>query len=305
MKIMERKYICRNGVVERTRYAVGDTAMPRGRKKKKSDFRKQEQNFNSSLRKVARILNCNYSSADGLLITLDYEPEGMEKLLKSMEDADRTVIECLQLERGQIGSWSASSKKTGKKNDAGEMAQEAMLKLWSAADHQLELWLRRVKRKCKCQVKALAVTSDMDHETGAMVRVHHHVVLKAEGISWDLLQQEWKNGCVDIRRLRQQADYTPIALYLMRQVRSLPEKKKYRVSQGMEQPVTEERVVLCGGEIKAPAGAKVLERSEYSEDTVGQYIRYVPKKAMQEAYGRMASKEGGKGEVSKDQQHKP
>ena len=153
-----------------------------------------------------------------------------------------------------------------------------MNRLREAADKQLTLWLRRLKRKYSGKIKAVLITSDVDHETGELVRVHHHVVLAAEGISWDLLRGEWKNGSVDIKQLRAQPDYTPIATYLMRQVRKQPEKKKYRVTQGMEQPKIEEREILCNTEMKAPAGANVLERSEYTAESIGQYIWYVPKK---------------------------
>ena len=46
MKIMERTYICANGVREKTRYAVPDRARPRGKRTKgKTSQRKQEQNF--------------------------------------------------------------------------------------------------------------------------------------------------------------------------------------------------------------------------------------------------------------------
>ena len=161
---------------------------------------------------------------------------------------------------------------TGKENG------EAWNRLREAAEKQMTLWIRRVKRKLGGKIKALMVTSDIDHETGEMVRVHHHIVFAAEGISWDLLRKEWKHGSVDIKQLRAQPDYTPIATYLMRQVRRQPDKKKYRVTQGMELPKIEERVVLSNSEIRAPAGANVLERSEFSADSIGQYIRYVPKK---------------------------
>lgn len=287
MKIMERKYISKNGVIERTRYAVGDNARPRcGRRKGNTSLRKQEQNFNTSLRKVARILNCNYSHEDGLLLTLDYSKDGLEALLASLTTAQQEEIRALQLPRGEIGTWQEGSRKkngadaaSGSCDTGKESAvQEAMACLWSAADHQMSLWLRRVKRKCSAKIKALMITSDIDHETGELVRIHHHIVLAAEGISWDLLQREWKFGGVDIRQLRAQPDYTPVAVYLMRQVRKQPEKKKYRLTQGMEQPRMEEKVILGHAEIRAPAGANVLERSEFSAEVIGQYIRYVPQK---------------------------
>lgn len=58
------------------------------------------------------------------------------------------------------------------------------------------------------------------------------------------------------------------------------------MSRGMLMPEITEREVLGNPEIKAPAGAKIMERSEYNPETVVQYIRYVPKK-------REARKAGG------------
>lgn len=308
MKIMERKYISKNGVVERTRYAVGDNARPRsGKRRGNTSFRKQEQNFNSAIRKVARILNCNFDHENGLLLTLDYDERGLEKIIAGLSEEDRKRIEGMRAPVGEIGTWKAVSAKARqgcpalqdaekhKKNNAMNGAQvpardcngaecnemtdgEAWNRLREAAEKQMALWLRRVKRKFGGKIKALMITSDVDHETGELVRVHHHIVFAAEGISWDLLRKEWKQGSVDIKQLRAQPDYTPIANYLMRQVRRQPDKKKYRVTQGMEMPKIEERVVLSNSEIRAPAGANVLERSEFSADSIGQYIRYVPKK---------------------------
>ena len=302
---MERKYISANGVVERTRYAVGDNAKPRrGKRRGTSSFRKQEQNFNSALRRLARILNCNYSHENGLLITLDYGEAGLDRVIGSLTEQDREMIREMRAPVGKIGTWRVKGKGTARdchdryehrsRNDmeSGDCERdaegadiygadgdaEAVNRLREAADKQLTLWMRRLKRKHGGKIKAVLITSDVDHETGELVRVHHHVVLAAEGISWDLLRGEWKHGSVDIKQLRAQPDYTPIATYLMRQVRKQPDKKKYRVTQGMEQPKIEEREILCNTEMKAPAGANVLERSEYTAESIGQYIRYVPKK---------------------------
>ena len=105
---MERKYLCKNGVVERTRYAVGDNAQVRkGRKKGNTSFRKQEANFNTAVRRLARILNCNYTHDNGLLLTLDYSGEGMEKLIKGLPEAHRSVIRSMLLPVGQVGTWKS------------------------------------------------------------------------------------------------------------------------------------------------------------------------------------------------------
>lgn len=288
VKIMERKYLCKNGVVERTRYPVRDNARPRSsRKKGNTSFRKQEANFNAALRRVARLLNCNFDHENGILVTLDYDPAGMEKLCAQAGLTESEKLWALGMQKAEIGEWKAA-KKCAKRADVGidpcENTEEACARLRAAAEKQMNLWLRRVKRKQA--VKYIAVTSDIDGDTGEVVRLHHHLVLAAEGISWDMLQKQWKLGSVDIRRLRGQQDYTPIAVYLMRQVRRQPDAKKYSVSRGMLMPEITEREVLGNPEIKAPAGAKIMERSEYNPETVVQYIRYVPKK-------REARKAGG------------
>ena len=249
MKIMERTYISRNGVVEKTRYAVGDNAMPRRKKKKgHTSFRKQEANFNCALRTAARILNCNFSHEDGLLISLNYSEEGLAKV------ADRKNIDTMR----------------------------------DKADHQMMLWLRRIRRMTEGKIKFLAVTSDIDGDTGECVRVHHHIVMSAVGLSWDKVREAWKLGTVDIRPLRDQQDYTPVATYLMRQVRRVPDKKKYHVSRGMLMPEISEREVTGHAQIKAPAGAYVLEQ-EYQAENITQYIRY---KQPEKRYKRGGRKNG-------------
>lgn len=258
MKIMERTYRHKNGVIEKTRYVVGDQAVARGKRKKgNSSFRKQEQNFNSAIRRLARILNCNFDHAGGLLVGLDYSPAGLERLERKADTGT-----------GAQGTAGAS---------ADACARQDALR--AEGERQAMLWIRRVKRHIpEAQVKYVVVTSDLDGDTGELVRLHHHVVLQAPQVSWDSLRKLWKLGSVDIQQLRDQPDYSKLAAYLLRQVRRVPDAKKYRVSRGMEQPVTEEREVLrVAGEIKAPPGARVFEK-RYVEGEVGQYIRYLPKK---------------------------
>lgn len=280
MKIMERKYVCANGVVERTRFPVGDNARPRSsRKKGNTSCRKQEANFNSSLRKLARILNCNYTHENGLLITLDYDPAGLEALCRKAKLTEEQTLWAMGARVGEIGEWKAEKKKqeTVQAEEEKSEFSAACELLRAEAEKRMNLWLRRIKRKAG-NLKYIAVTSDIDGDTGEAVRIHHHLVIAAEGLSWDLLQQQWRLGSVDIRRLRGQKDYTPVAVYLLRQVRRQPDAKKYAVSRGMLLPVITEREVLGNPEIRVPAGASVLERAEYNEETVVQYVRYVPKK---------------------------
>ena len=161
------------------------------------------------------------------------------------------------------------------------------------AEHQCKLWLRRIARKAAGKLRYLGVSSDMDGRTGELVRAHCHLVLEAPGVSWDTLRDAWHLGWIDIRQLRKQRDYTPIAIYLMRQVQRVPDKKKYFVSRGMEQPEIEERIVTYDGEIRLQPGATVLERSEFSEETTSQYVRYLPRKPRKKIGGHKASQNDG------------
>lgn len=267
MKIMERRYRCRNGVVERTQYAVGNNATARGKKKKgNTTFRKQEANFNGAIRKGARILNCNFSADGGYFIGLDYHQAGMRKLLgkAGVTEADYLAM---------VGTISEESE---------PQVEEVMRKVHDAAEHELRLWLRRVRRSFG-EVKIFGVTAEIDGDTGEVKRVHHHVCLqlteRADRMEiMAAVQKLWKHGTADVRTLREMPDYTPVAVYMLRQVIHRKDENKYIVSRGMEQPEITEREVSGGNEIRVPPGANVLERVNYSEDSFAQYVRYIPKK---------------------------
>lgn len=268
MKIMERIYKSANGVIEKTRYYVGDRAKARGKRKKgNTSVRKQEQNFNSAVRRLARILNCNYSHEGGMLITLDFNDEAICKLSERIDISKKLTSE--------------------------EQA-ERMDRIRQAADKEGHLYWRRLKRKLGKEIKVILVTSDMDGDTGELARIHCHIVLQAKSdVSWDLLKALWSNGSVDIKQLRKQPDYSNLAAYLMRQVRHQPDKKKYAASRGMQMPVTEEREIAFMSEIRTPPGAKVFER-RYAEDESSQYVRYLPKKRGKKIGGH---KEGSGGDA--------
>lgn len=247
MKIMERIYKSTNGIIEKTRYFVGDRATPRGKRKKgNTSFRKQEQNFRSATRRLARIFNCNYTHEGGMLIGLDFDDDGLSKIR------------------------SAARKKAKQEADLMDALRDE-------AEKEGKLFWRRLKRKLGKDIKVVLVTSDLNGDTGEVARIHCHMVLQAGSVSWDVIRALWTNGSVDIKQLRQQADYSDLAAYLMRQVRHQPDKKKHAASRNMLQPVTEERQIAIMSEIRTPPGAQVFER-RYEEGEPSQYVRYLPKK---------------------------
>ena len=237
---------------EKTKFFIPG-ARPTGkvRRKDRDAARKAEQNEYSAQKAMARLINANFVSGD-LLMGLDYSAEGMEKIL----------------------AWGRS-KGLGVDSEDPQVQMDAV---WEAASHELDNALRRVKRKLKKQgmdLKAIYATSDMDGETGESVRVHHHLIVSAGtqeafleawekyglgGVSWSPL---WEN----------QEDRTPIAEYIVRQVRRIPDAKKYRSTRNLVRPQPKDRVALSDAELRIPVGGKLLFRQEFKPGRP-QYIRY-------------------------------
>lgn len=289
MKLMERKYINKNGLIERTRFFVADNVRPRGKKKAKSSERKEEQNKQSRVRTLARVLNCNAAKEKGsLLITLTYDDEGIERMLNEMPEKDRETLRRINHLNGAVGEWKTVRKGNERVADRPELPEEvkeAMYQLRKAARKLVSAWQRKLRRIAGTDAtKQVEVTSDMDGETGELVRIHHHIVIFCpDGLTEEALQKAWQHGDVDFQSLRRQRDYTPLAAYLMAQCRRKKNEQNYRTSRGLEMPEIQERIVLGAAAMRIPAGAKVLEHREPIEGQAVEYARYYmperPKKA--------------------------
>ncbi len=236
-------------VGEKIKYWVpGERPVKIGRKAK-SEIKKQAQNEYASVKRLARDINANFGAGD-LLLGLDYSAKGMERLMRWLEK--------------QGINFSALSE------------EEQLDAVRTAADREMQLVLRRVQRAMKqdgLELKYIGVTSDMDGDTGETVRVHHHLVVP--GCAKEYFLAKWKAlGGVDWTVMRDQADYTPIAEYLLRQVRRVPDAKKYRPSRNLVRPEPQDRIVNSGAELRVPAGGELLHRNEFKPGQP-QYIRYV------------------------------
>ena len=222
----------------------------KSRRREKSEIRKQEQNAHHAVRTLARILNANFKSGD-ILLGLDYAEAGMQKLEERI---------------GKLGICME------------ELSQESrQAVLWDAADHEMTLALRRAKRYAReagTEIKAVYVTSDLDGETGMPVRVHHHVVINRESL--EFFQRAWNElGGVDWERLwKFKQDRSALAEYMLKQVRRIPDVKKYKCTRNMVRPVGKDRVVLNDSEIRVPKGCTLLYRQEFKRAGQPQYIRY-------------------------------
>lgn len=230
--------------------------------RQKNAIRKQEQNEYSSQKDLARLINANFRAGD-LFMCLDYSNAGLER----------------------IKAWGRSR---GLPVDVRDEAQRNDA-IWEAAAHELNIALRRVQRRLKKEskeLKAIYCTSDMNGETGEIVRVHHHLIVNADvqgaflaawekyglgGVSWTPLWQD-------------QLDRTPIAEYIIKQVRRIPDAKKFRSTRNLIRPKPKNRIVYKDNELQVPRGGKLLYRQEYQnkqsvsrefQNKQPQYIRYI------------------------------
>lgn len=230
-------------VGEKTKFWVPGRRPEKAGRKERSELKKQEQNEYSCLKQAARVLNANFQEGDWL-IGLDYSDEGLKRV----------------------------EARAGQQED--EAAQlEAVRR---AADREMRNCLRRVKRELAAQgIKLryhLAITSDMDGDTGEQVRVHHHLVAcrEARGAFF----RRWTLGGVYAVPLSRQKDYLPLAEYLLKQVRRVPDGKKYTCSRNLIRPQPKDRIALSDAEVRVPKGGELLFRAAYRPGQP-QYIRYV------------------------------
>jgi len=240
---------------EKTKFWVqGERPSGKSRRKEKSEIRKQEQNEYSALKAMSRLANANFHK-DDLLLGLDYSEEGLQK----------------------ITAWAR--QKHPEFDTLPEEEQQDFI--MEAAWHEAELCLRRVAREMKKdgeELRYILITSDMDGETGEQKRVHHHLFVEAG--TQEIFVKKWeKLGKVDWKKISKQADYTPICEYFLKQVRRIPDAKKFRSSRNLVRPRPKDRVVLTDAELRVPKGGKLLFRQEYKNwsgtSYQPQYIRYI------------------------------
>lgn len=230
-------------------------------RRQRDAIRKAEQNEYSAQKALARLINANFTAGD-IFLGLDYNDMGLQR----------------------IRHWA---RKNGLPIDAGT-EEEKQNALWEAAAHELDIALRRVKRKLgkqESELKAIYCTSDMDGDTGEIVRVHHHLVVNAD--AKDAFLEAWEKyglGGVSWTPLwADQLDRTPIAEYIIRQVRRIPDAKKFRSTRNLVRPQPKNRIVYTDKELQVPKGGQLIFRQEYEnrygsrgdQNRKPQYIRYI------------------------------
>lgn len=224
-------------------------------RKQRDAIRKQSQNEYSAVKRLARDLHENYSSED-IFFSLDYAEAGMKKLEKWAIKKGVDLQRLNEEERRNV--------------------------IWEAADHELDLCLRRAQNRAKSrgiELKAHLTTSDLKYDRKLQmyiqVRVHHHLVINREAL--DCFKEAWGDlGGTDVEYLDQYGeDLTELASYIIGQVRRIPDAKKYRSTRNIIHPQPKDRIVLSDAELQVPRGGKLLFRREFSRCEQPQYIRYV------------------------------
>ena len=274
---MERIYRAKNGVVERTRFYVGDTAQPRTGKKNASTPRKQEANKNRAAHVLGRILNNNFSQGD-LQIELTFD----ERSFRSLRSAAYR-----KLDKG------AKEKKEIKRNA-----------VWAEAKKEGEAFIRRLRKAGASELRYVMVPSDMDGSTGEEVRAHVHLVISGDcfevrekklTLGGLTLEEIWGKGLVLYEFLRA-GSYNRLAAYLLRQTRELTNRKKYTCSRNLEQIQPEEYVTseTPSEDFPTPKGYRREEwQGSDGPRRSMQYARYVPEPGVQPEKRPRRRKGGG------------
>ena len=237
-----RKYTA-GPIGESIKFWIPGAKPSRSERRLKTDIRKQQTNDANGERTFARLIHENFKSGIDILLGLDYSPEGYKKMLK-----------------GRVKDLEGLSEAD---------------RIWKLADHQGELFLRRVRNACTAAgipFRYLFITSDMDGKTGEAVRVHHHIIINAEAL--EICKKKWNLGGVDYETLYDQEDQTDLAEYLLKQVRRIPGAQKYTPSRNLIRSKPKDRIAINGSEIHLPKGATLLYRSPYKPG-MAQYIRYI------------------------------
>lgn len=245
-------------VVELSTVFVSANTKPRRNKRKgTTTAQKQDENERDAVKRLARILNANYGHGD-LFLTLTYDDMGFAKL---------------------VGMALKGRKE-------GQSVEDAVLE---AGEQLCANFLRRVKRCLEKQgvdpkeIRIVSCTSDMDGETGEIVRPHHHLVMPR--ISFEAAAKLWNEGSVEYQILKDQDDYTPLAVYICNQVRRRPDAKKWHTTRNMRKTVVNERWAAEGEVLKPDRHGKLVGTNSW-ERGKPQYIRFVKGQALPAGRGQ-------------------
>lgn len=236
-----RRYVCDNGIEYKTKFFVRENAACNSSRKKDAAVHRAEKAATEASHELGRIFNCNFKVGRDLHLTFTYSDKALEALMKK----------------------------------AGSDDPDAFVKL---AKKEYDNCLKRVKYRANKQgieVKAAAVVSISDPETGEAVRLHHHVVVNAEAAM--LFDECWTAGEVRGRELYSHygPDLQELADYMIAQAARVGTDKRYTRTRNLLSPVVYKPVKARKpeAELQVPRGCEKIWRSEYKKGRC-QHIRY-------------------------------
>lgn len=153
-------------------------------------------------------------------------------------------------------------------------------------ERQMRLFIRRFGRKVKTAGSALrwvAMTSELDGDTGEVVRLHHHLVVSGDlltitggdmYVAGKKLDDVWGFGSVDWQPIRTEDDHIGLAVYLCKQSECKADAKTWTTSRNLKKPIVRERIVTRKEPLSVPRKAIALEVSQYNRENGTHYIRY-------------------------------
>lgn len=152
-----------------------------------------------------------------------------------------------------------------------------------------KLFVDRLVYRLKKQgvvAKWVLAPSEIDGETGEVVRPHVHIVITGTGFTMqdgelrlgaEKVDDIWGMGFVDVRFLKNQKDYYALAVYIVNQSRGVPDEKKWTCSRNMKKPIVRREIVTTGRRLMVPAGATELPGTKYDPEKNQNFVRYIPK----------------------------
>lgn len=250
MKRRMKYYVISGRVVEEKRSWLSTDPQyrkPRGtRRAGASSERKIKANEKSSVKALARILNCNCRPGDAFL-TLKYD----------------------------AGHYPGSSR--AEENVPGSEG-------YTHAERILDRYLRKVRAEYRKETGRsplyVRVTANWSPHRDAPARLHHHLVLPAD--AFEIARRLWQSfggeGTVMLRELDSRGDYSDLAAYLAANVHGgQAGKKHWSCSRGMEKPIiTEPEEIDDIEDVQAIPGGIVKDVEETKDEdgrVIGKYMR--------------------------------
>lgn len=223
-----REYRCSNGIVEKIKYAIRENDAGRAGTRRFERAAKRAEKLTAEAKtNLARILNENFRVGVDCHVLLELDEAGYEKIV---------------------------SRSGGEDPDG----------MLEALKRELVKAIRRA-RNAEDDVRYVAVISDMDGNTGELVRPHVHMVCNEAAA--EAMRKKWKLGYVGIRTLysrEKHGDLTELADYMLAQVRKIGGEKRYIPSRNLRKPmVTAPRPAKNpDAELRVPKGCEYIWRSE-------------------------------------------